>query len=504
MVIYTAAVLAVLALLVTGVYAASVDPEPIPQIGGNVDPCPAATTWLKAETGELSAGFVSDGNVNITFDEVYAAGPEPADQQSALDWTLDTVGFTVMFVLVMDGEDGGNTYDYQPDGVTTDDFLTTPGPDQGEFTFKNISHVDFCYAEVEVEVEEGELQPLTATKTAAGSFGQLITWELTKTAAPTSHSGSTGDTFTSNWTVVATKTETPGDHVVEGEITITNPNLIEVSVEIDDVLDDGTLATVTCPDTDDDTGTVPANGELVCSYTALPDDDSATVNTAEITSLADGVEGVTATSGIVWIENPIGDDETLLEDARFGFSETITETTTKTFSEQFNCSAEGTFTHDNTATLTGSETNLTASAFVTVDCDDIQRPSLGVEQVTVATAAKGGDTVTGSFVIKNHSGGSITLVTLDNVTLSFVSRSPGGIAVNHNADCSHQANGYTLQPHEAKQFSYTCTISPAVPTDATELTARVTVGTATNQIGEVREKPFSATSPSFKFNGGGG
>ncbi len=74
-----------------------------------------------------------------------------------------------MFVLVMDGEDGGNTYDYQPNGVTTDDFLTTPGPDQGEFIFKNISHVDFCYAEVEVEVEEEELQPLTAAKTAAGS-----------------------------------------------------------------------------------------------------------------------------------------------------------------------------------------------------------------------------------------------------------------------------------------------------------------------------------------------
>ena len=60
------------------------------------------------------------------------------------------------------------------------------------------------------------------------------------------------------------------------------------------------------------------------------------------------------------------------------------------------------------------------------------------------------------------------------------------------------------RPHEAKQFSYTCTITPAVPPDATELTARVTVGTATNQIGEVREKPFSATSPSFKFDGGGG
>lgn len=165
-----------------------------------------------------------------------------------------------------------------------------------------------------------------------------------------------------------------------------------------------------------------------------------------------------------------------------------------------------TFTHDNTATRTGSETNLTAGASVTVDCDDIQRPSLGVEQVTVSTAVNDGATVTGSFVIKNHSGGSITRVTLGNVTLSFVSRRPGGIAVDHSAICTvtPQANGYELQPHEAKQFSYSCTIRPAVPTDATELTARVTVGTATNQIGEVREKPFSATSPSFKFDGGGG
>ena len=83
LVIYVAASLAVLALLVTGLYAAIVDPERIPQIGGNVDPCPADTTRLKAETGELSAGFVSDDNVHITFDDVYAAGPEPADRQSA-------------------------------------------------------------------------------------------------------------------------------------------------------------------------------------------------------------------------------------------------------------------------------------------------------------------------------------------------------------------------------------------------------------------------------------
>lgn len=150
-----------------------------------------------------------------------------------------------------------------------------------------------------------------------------------------------------------------------------------------------------------------------------------------------------------------------------------------------------TFTHDNTATRTGSETNLTAGASVTVDCDDIQRPSLGVEQVTVSTAVNDGATVTGSFVIKNHSGGSITRVTLGNVTLSFVSRRPGGIAVDHSAICTvtPQANGYELQPHEAKQFSYSCTIRPAVPTDATELTARVTVVPPPTRSGRFARSP---------------
>lgn len=120
--------------------------------------------------------------------------------------------------------------------------------------------------------------------------------------------------------------------------------------------------------------------------------------------------------------------------------------------------------------------------------------------MSVATATKAGSTVTGSFVVKNMSGGDATRVTLDQVSMSFISRSPGGVATNHSAVCTFtpQANGYVLQPHEAKLFSYTCTISPAVPSDATELTARVTVGTATNQLGETRG-PWSATSPSYRF-----
>jgi hypothetical protein len=159
----------------------------------------------------------------------------------------------------------------------------------------------------------------------------------------------------------------------------------------------------------------------------------------------------------------------------------------------------------NTATLTGSNTDLTASPDVTVDCEDIERPSIQVQPVTITSASAGSATVTGSFVVKNMSGGDITRVTIDDVTVSFISRSPGGIANSYSANCTFtpQANGYVLEPHQAQQFSYTCNLSDAVSDDATELTAKVTVGTATNQVGEVRG-PFSATSPSFRFKSGNG
>lgn len=157
-----------------------------------------------------------------------------------------------------------------------------------------------------------ELMPLTAEKDAAGTFDRTITWQLDKSVAPASHGGFVGDTFESTWEVTATKTVVEDSFSITGTITITNPNERAVSVEVDDVLDDGTAVTVTCPDTDDNTGTVAANDALVCMYAATPDDASATLNTATVTSLTEGVDGATATAEVTWTPNVIGDQETLL------------------------------------------------------------------------------------------------------------------------------------------------------------------------------------------------
>lgn len=91
-------------------------------------------------------------------------------------------------------------------------------------------------------------------------------------------------------------------------------------------------------------------------------------------------------------------------------------------------------------------------------------------------------------------------MTINNVTLSFTSRKVGVDRTEHTATCTlaPNANGYVLAPGEAASFQYMCTLSPAVPSSAREITAEVTVGTATNQLGEVRG-PFHATSPEFKL-----
>ena len=139
---------------------------------------------------------------------------------------------------------------------------------------------------------------LTATKTAAGTYDRTVTWDLSKSVAPAIHEGNAGDSFNSIWEVVATKAEESNNYTVTGQITINNPNTYDVPVTVSDTLSDGTVAAVDCDSLtagDQAFGSVPALGNLVCSYTALPADGSTTSNTATITSGDPNVGGTSAT-----------------------------------------------------------------------------------------------------------------------------------------------------------------------------------------------------------------
>jgi hypothetical protein len=122
---------------------------------------------------------------------------------------------------------------------------------------------------------------------------------------------------------------------------------------------------------------VAANGTAKCSYTASPQNNSASSNTATVTSNTQGVEGGSATADIMWKANETGDKQVTLADPRFdNFSQTISDTTMKTFPETFTCPTDkAAYTtnplvtqYKNVATLTGDSTNLSKDATVTVTC----------------------------------------------------------------------------------------------------------------------------------------
>lgn len=228
-------------------------------------------------------------------------------------------------------------------------------------------------------------KPLTATKTANGSYERNVEWKLEKSVDDNYHEGFAGEKAgDSVWKVVATKTETLGKYLVTGQITINNPNKIAVDFKVEDVLDDGTVATVTCPDTK-----VPAFGSITCTYEAKPSGGTATKNTATVTALTPYVTGATAVKDFTYKEILVGYDKGLLTDPRFKYENEISATTTVTFSEAFYCSDKASdytkgfysYTVVNEAIL-DSNIGLKDSAEVKVDC---YLPALKVEKTAAGT-----------------------------------------------------------------------------------------------------------------------
>jgi hypothetical protein len=214
------------------------------------------------------------------------------------------------------------------------------------------------------------LAALSAKKTASGSFDRKITWDLTKTVDDDSHSGTAGQAAgTSKWSVEATKSVVDDNYKVTGEITIANSSAIAQTFSVTDKLDDGTVASVDCPNL-----TVPAGESVTCTYTASPTKDAAQ-NTATIS--APGNQDVSANAQVSYTANVTGDEEVTLADPSQGdFSQPISDTTTKTFPETFTCPSDPaeyidgkkSFTDENIATLKGATTDLKANASVKVDC----------------------------------------------------------------------------------------------------------------------------------------
>jgi uncharacterized repeat protein (TIGR01451 family) len=125
---------------------------------------------------------------------------------------------------------------------------------------------------------------------------------------------------------------------------------------------------------------VPANGNVVCTFTATPTAGTATVATTVVTPSIAGLDAVTEAAAVSFLANVIGDETVTVDDNRDTegqFPAEISSSTTFDYGETFACSANPadytnftrSDTYPNTATATGESTDLSDSASVTVRCD---------------------------------------------------------------------------------------------------------------------------------------
>jgi hypothetical protein len=244
----------------------------------------------------------------------------------------------------------------------------------------DISHVSWRIMEFVMD------EDLEVVKDASGTYQRDIEWTLDKKVNGVDHlelSGTPGAVFDVEWQVAATKTiGDPYGFRVEGTITIYNPNTSPKSFGVSDVLNDGTVADVTCP-----TYTVPPKtgstpGMVQCTYVALPPDASATLNTATVVPDDPEIGANPATAAVSFAAVYNGYQEGTLTDDRFPeFSELLSASANRTFPERFTC-PENVSEYDengiclkvfvNTATLTfDMNASLQDSARVTLTCQGL-------------------------------------------------------------------------------------------------------------------------------------
>lgn len=341
------ALLVALMLTITGVAsAASVEPSVIEGSSNTNKTCTAVMgpgyTEFKIEPVPDGTYYASDGMLGVDIVKPSTL----AGSSNSFDWTSNG---PVLGVIVKDGVDGANFYDYRPGGSTGDTYLTTPF--DGD---KGISHISFCY-----------IPQLTIGKTANATYTRTWNWTIDKSVTPDEWDLFTGDSGTSLYTVAVTKTGyTDSAWAVGGWISIANPWLAEATITgvTDELSPYGPVAVdcgVTFP------YALPAGETLYCTYSAAVGAAVNQTNTATVTTTG-AIGGGTATANATFgAPTTVVNGTINVTDTYAGSLGSFSDSGTVTYSRIFECDDdEG--THNNTATIT--ETGQSDSASVEVAC----------------------------------------------------------------------------------------------------------------------------------------
>jgi Domain of unknown function DUF11 len=282
-----------------------------------------------------------------------------------LDWS-SAAGLDAVLAK---GSPEGNLYRYEPRSNGDTGLHAPINPVTGRPYA--LSHVDLC---VGAPPPPPELQ-LQVSKTAAASYTRAFGWQLTKSVDDDSHNGQAGNSFTSTYTVTATKTVSESAFAVAGQITIHNPTA--VGATITGIADSaaGTPAEVSCSLPQD----LAAGATLVCPYTLTLGSKANGTNTVTVQT-SGLVAGASATADYAF-----GEPTTVSGDAAIVVTDTdpagprgvtVSESQTFTYAKSFACSTRAAdysggrsvVSYLNTVSAAGAATSLSATKTVRVDC----------------------------------------------------------------------------------------------------------------------------------------
>lgn len=241
-------------------------------------------TYSVTDDVKFSDSFAGDNVASVTID--IEGEPRTYSATERVDFTgvePTITGYENVNVTDTNGDlglaEGDTTWPYaisracsSEPSVYTDGFYTVDYDNTATITetgdFDDASVTVNCYAPV-------------VEKDAAGSYDERHDWDVVKTVSPLSQGAFAGDPVGWTWTIDIIETMEDENFAVTGDIDVTNPTGSpgNMTVSLVDVLDDATAATVDCGSGATNVTVAPGATET-CSYSAAPDDGSATLNTA--------------------------------------------------------------------------------------------------------------------------------------------------------------------------------------------------------------------------------
>ena len=158
--------------------------------------------------------------------------------------------------------------------------------------FPNVATIDETGQSDDAAVHLECYAPVVS-KTAATSFTRTWTWDIDKVGDQDELTLSTGQTFNVNYGVTVKAASADSKYGVSGSISVYNPSDQPMTVNVADSLDDSTAAIVDCGGSA--SLTVAGKDTGICTYTAAPAGDDATLNTA--TAIINNI-GFTGTAAV--------------------------------------------------------------------------------------------------------------------------------------------------------------------------------------------------------------